>query len=57
MKKEDITEIEKILVRSEREAALLKVKSLMKAHEEFKKKHPRPKHKQEGDKNEDLKTN
>lgn len=57
MKKEDITEIEKILVRSEREAALLKAKSLMKAHEEFKKKHPRPKHKKEGDKNEDIKTN
>ena len=36
-----ITEMDKILVKAHKEAALLEMKQKLKAHEEWKKKHPR----------------
>lgn len=47
LEKEDIAKAEEILVKAHREAALLALKNTMKAHEEWKKQHPRPKHKKE----------
>ena len=44
---DDIDELDQILAEAHREATLLGMKQMMKDHEEFKKKHPRPKHKSE----------
>lgn len=44
---DDIDELDQIFAEAHREANLIKAKNLMKAHEEWKKKHPRPKHRKE----------
>lgn len=45
----EMDDIEKILVKAERDAARVQVKKLMESHEKWKAAHPRPRHKKKED--------